>query len=304
VAASREIEIVGICPRSLPVSPLTKLFVVLHVVLSLVLTAGLIVFVNRTEAYNVTNKALAASVASERNRASAAEADAQAATASAAKAVDLANAQVNDMRTQLADARRQIGERDVQLAQGASAQALAAADNSKLAEALKASEDQKSKQSEALAQARTDNDSLIKKNADLNTALTDTINKNEVATSERNNFQEQLTQLQADAENMRKLLADNGIRANQPGGLATGAVPINGVVRSVNPINGIPYATISVGSADNVQKGMQFNVIDRQHGVFLGQLTVDDVQPNEATGRLAGPHINDVKPGVEVRTQL
>lgn len=285
-------------------SPLTKLFVVLHVVLSLVLTAGLIVFVNRTEAYNVTNKALAASVASERNRASAAEADAQAATANAQKAVDQANAQVNEMRTQLADARRQIGDRDVQLAQAASAQALTAADNSKLAEALKASEDQKAKQSDALAQARGDNDQLIKKNSDLNTAVTDLTNKYEVANSERNNFQEQLQQVQTDAENMRKLLADNGVRPNQPGGLATGAVPINGVVRSVGPINGIPYATISVGAADNVQKGMQFNVIDRQRGVFLGQLTVDQVEPNEATGRLAGPHIDQVKTGTEVRTQL
>jgi hypothetical protein len=286
------------------VSPLTKLFVVLHVVLSLVLTAGLIVFVNRTEAYNLTNKTLAASVAAERNRASAAEADAQAATANAQKAVDQANAQVNEMRTQLADARRQIGDRDVQLAQAASAQALASADNSKLAEALKASEDQKAKQSDSLAQARSDNDALIKKNADLNTAVTDLTNKNEVNTAERNNFQEQLQQVQMDAENMRKLLTDNGIRTNQVAGNGPGAVPINGVVRSVQPINGIPYATISVGSADNVQKGMQFNVIDRQRGVFLGQLIVDQVEPNEATGRLAGPHIDQVKTGTEVRTQL
>jgi len=286
------------------VSPLTKLFVVLHVVLSLVLTAGLIVFVNRTESYSATNKALSARVATEGNRASAAEADAQAATAAAAKAVEQANTQVNEMRTQLADSRRTIGDKDVQLAQAAAAQALASADNSKLAEALKASEDQKSKQSESLAQARTDNDGLIKKNADLNLAVTDLTNRYEVANTERTNFQEQLQQLQAETENMRKQLADNGIRPGGPSGVGLGAVPINGVVRTVLPINGIPYATISVGSADSVQKGMEFNVIDRQRGIFLGKLRIDSVEPNEASGRLEGPRISEVHPGTEVKTQL
>jgi hypothetical protein len=81
------------------------------------------------------------------------------------------------------------------------------------------------------------------------------------------------------------------------------APPINGVVRNRRTIAGQEYATISVGSADDVAKGMQFKVVDRNTGDFLGTLTVEAVEPNEASGRLTGPKIADIRPGVEVRTQ-
>ena len=92
-------------------------------------------------------------------------------------------------------------------------------------------------------------------------------------------------------------------------GFSMNAVPvrspkINGVVTDVRTIAGRPYATISVGSVDNVVKGMQFNVIDRDSGNFLGILTVDTVEPNESTGQLQGPRVADIHKGHEVRTQL
>ena len=50
---------------------------------------------------------------------------------------------------------------------------------------------------------------------------------------------------------------------------------------------------------------MVFKVIDRATGNFLGELTVDSVEPTESTGRLSsGPRLNDIKAGVEVKTQL
>jgi hypothetical protein len=286
------------------VSPLTKVFVVLHVVLSLLLTAGLIVFVNRTDNFNTTNKALKAQVAAEQSKATAALADAQAARDASDKTTAQTSAQVTQLQSQLADARQKVADRDALLAQAASAQALSAAENSKLAEAMKASEDQKGKQADALAQARTDLDNYVKKNAELNTSVTDLTNRVEVSDTERKNFQEQLEQSKAELETAHKQLADNGLKPATVSGLGPGAVPINGVIRQISPVNGIPYATISVGSDDSVQKGMQFQVIDRVQGLFLGQLTVDDVQPHSATGRLAGPHVDQMKAGVEVRTQL
>ena len=67
----------------------------------------------------------------------------------------------------------------------------------------------------------------------------------------------------------------------------------------------MPFATISVGAADQVTKGMQFKVIDpTARDPFLGYLIVDRVEPNEAIGHLTGPHVNDVHEGAEVRTQL
>ena len=46
---------------------------------------------------------------------------------------------------------------------------------------------------------------------------------------------------------------------------------------------------------------MEFKVVNRDTGDFLGNLTVDSVEPNEATGRLDGPRVSDIKPGVEVK---
>jgi chromosome segregation ATPase len=264
----------------------------------------LIVFVNRTQNFSATNKALAAQVSAAQNHATAAAADAQAAREAGDKVAAQASAQVTQMQTQVTDLRSKISDRDTLLAQAASTEALGAAERSKLAESLKASEDQKTKQADALAQARADLDKYLKNNADLNLAVTDLTNKVEVSDTERKNFQEQLNQAQTELETARKQLTDAGIKAGTPAGVAAGAPPINGVVRQVQPINGIPYATISVGSDESVQKGMQFQIIDRERGLFLGQLIVDSVEPHQATGRLAGPHVGDVHPGVEVRTQL
>jgi hypothetical protein len=285
---------------------LTKLFVVMHVVLSLLLTAGLIVFVNRTQNFAATSAANAVKLAGETSRADAATADAQSARESAAQAVKTVNDQITTIQAKLSQAQQQISAKDAQLAKAASDEALAAADTAGLTDALKASEAQKATQSDALASSRTDLDGLVKKNSDLNLAVSDLTNKLEVALRERANFSEQLAESKIQADNEAKIIKDLGGNPNTIGGnnANLGAVAINGVVREVRPINGIPYATISVGASDNVQKGMQFNVIDRDKGLFLGQLTIDSVEPTSATGHLDGPRIADVHQGTEVKTQL
>jgi hypothetical protein len=287
-------------------NPLTKIFVVLHVVLSLLLTAGLIVFINRTENFSAQLTASANSRTAAVNRANASDSDAQSARDAATAAVAAVNAKIKDVQAQLSAAQTQIDQKDAALAQAGSSAALAAADSSRLTEALKASEDQKSKQQDIITQIRTDDAALVKKDSDLNITVSDLTNKLDVANRERENFGEQLSEAKSQNDNLVKILGDNGINPNQVGGIRAngGAVPINGIVRDTRVINGIPYATISVGSADNVQKGMEFNVIDRQRGQFLGKMTIDSVEPHEATGRLEGPRVDDVKAGIEVRTQL
>ncbi len=76
---------------------------------------------------------------------------------------------------------------------------------------------------------------------------------------------------------------------------------LRGVIKNKRTINGIEYATISLGSAQNVSKGMRFKVIDGNS--FLGYLTIDNVEPNESVGHLDGPNLAMVKSGTEVRTQ-
>jgi hypothetical protein len=287
-------------------SPLTKLFVVLHVVLSLMLTAGLIVFVNRTENFSQTLAAKYTALAQANMRAESATTDATFARESSEKAVTTLNGQVQASQAKLVEAQQLLAGAGARLAKDASEAALASAQTAGLTDALKASEDQKTRQADALAQGRTDLDSLTKKNSDLNLAVSDLTNKLEVALRERSNYSEQLAEQKSQVENLTAIVKDLGGNPNTVGGTRAnlGAVAINGVIREVKPINGIPYATISVGSADNVQKGMQFNVIDRERGIFLGQLTIDSVEPTTATGRLDGPRINDVHTGTEVKTQL
>ena len=58
--------------------------------------------------------------------------------------------------------------------------------------------------------------------------------------------------------------------------------PVAGRVTSVDLIGGKKYATINVGTTENVQKGMRFDVINRESGEFLGFLTIDRVEPQRS----------------------
>src|ERR1700722_8855454 len=73
---------------------------------------------------------------------------------------------------------------------------------------------------------------------------------------------------------------------NQPVGYS--GPPVSGVVQNKQTINGVTYLTISVGSADNVQPGMEFRVVDSQSQPpkFLGIMTVTQADVNSAIGRL------------------
>ena len=53
-----------------------------------------------------------------------------------------------------------------------------------------------------------------------------------------------------------------------------------------------------------IAKGMRFNAVNKQTGDFLGIVTIDAVEPNEAIGRIQGPKVGDVREGTEVKTQL
>jgi hypothetical protein len=85
-----------------------------------------------------------------------------------------------------------------------------------------------------------------------------------------------------------------------------GAPAIDGRVTDTGVIHGNLYVTLSVGSADGVQRGMQFNVVDGASGQFLGIVTVDTVDSNTASGKIEGDadKIAQVRPGNDAKTQL
>jgi chromosome segregation ATPase len=215
--------------------------------------------------------------------------------------------QLTQANQQVLSVQQQLADRDVKSAQLQSQVAMQQADLSRLSEGLKASEATKAKLQEIVAEMRQEADKKTGEVAQLNTAVSDLTNKLEVTERERRYFQEQYAEAQSQNAKLSAAIKDAGVNVAQAvtdAGTRSGAPAINGIIREIRTIANMPYATISVGTADSVAKGMEFKIIDRAKGDFLGVLTVDSVEANEATGRLRGPHIADIKPGNEVRTQL
>jgi hypothetical protein len=287
-------------------STLTKILVVLVVVLSLLQTAATVVFVNRVENagrtvadLEDTKKVNAAQITT--LQAALAEAQAQVGTVR-----QQAQAQVAASQAELLKAQQLVADQGVKLAQVTSQSSQQSVDLARLSEALKASEDTKAKQADMVTELRKFNDELTKRVADLNGSNADLTNRLEVTERERRFLQEQNAELQNQNTRSAAAMKDAGVTppaAGQPTGLRAGAPDIKATVSDVKTIANIPYATITVGAADRVVKGMQFTVVDGS-GNFLGFLTVDTVEPNEAVGRLSGPRVPDIKAGNDARTRL
>jgi hypothetical protein len=292
------------------VSPLTKIFVVLLVILSIVSSAAFVTYVNvveETRAAITANQTQLAARSQELENVRAALSAAQSAVEANFKA---ATDQIERMKQLRDEANRTVADRDAQLARANSQLALQSADLSRVTEALKSSESTTNQLTQAVTQLRQNNDQLVRQNADQSMTISDLTNRLEVTERERRFLAEQFTEARGQVDRLGRAVRDMGgdltaiLGGTATAGVGRGAPPINGVVRATRQIAGIPYATISVGSADNVVRGMKFNVVDRDTGTFLGTLTVDTVEPNESTGRLEGPSVAQVRPGVEVRTQL
>ncbi|HYO09203.1 MAG TPA: hypothetical protein VER17_09540 [Tepidisphaeraceae bacterium] len=287
-------------------SPLTKLFVVLNVVLSLLVTAAAVVYVNKESIQTKALEDTRAQLTAKEQQVATATEQLTAAQQNATALQQEANNQARTAAAALTTSQQQIADLNVQLAKASSQAAAQQLDISRLTEALNTSQQTGGRLQEEVARLRTSNDTLVRQASDLNSSVSDLTNRLEVTERERRNLAEQLTQASAEATRLTQVVRGAGLAPQQQQIAVnrSGQPNINGVVRDVRPIAGQQYATISVGSADGVQRGMEFKVLDRQSGNFLGNLTVDSVEPNEATGRLVGPNVAAIRPGVEVRTQL
>jgi len=274
----------------------TKLFVVLLVVCSLMLSAAVVVFVNRVDNYEGASKKLNSDVTMYRTQANSmqsrlSEVDTAMRTAAAGAA-----AREGELSRNLTDLQKQNQDLQGRLAQAQKDLQVAQGTINGTASLARAAQEENKGLLTLGNDLRTKNDDLLRANGELNTALTVKDNQNRALARQLEFEQERVVELQHQAQNAPK----QGSSEASP----TPPAPIAGRVNSVDIIGGKKYATISVGSADNVQKGMRFNVINTKTGEFLGFLTVDRVEPNEAIGPVEGTKIDKVQTGVEVRTQL
>ena len=286
-------------------SALTKVFVGLHVLLTMILTAAFVTFATRVEDYKGQVDQARAQVAAEQLKASRERTQAEADIQTARESLTAANTRIEAIRGQLADAQQRASQQAVQIAELQSKDTLNTASINKLGNALSASEAQKTQLQTTVADLRTRNDDLLAKYGDSERAVADLTNRYEQTLRQMRYYAEQLTATEEQASLMRGVIERAGINLRDPEVVRNAMPPaINGVIKERMNIEGREYATISVGSADSVRPGMEFRVIDRDNGNFLGILTVDSVEAQEATGRLNGPRVAEIQRGNEVRTRL
>ena len=288
-------------------SALTKVFVVLLVICSMLLTAAVVVFVNKQEPFATD----LAAMKDQRDQKEAARAAAEAARATAqANMLSLQvqkDSQADTLRAQLASAQSQWADREMKLAQAQSQIQSMTTENQRLAEGIKASELSRGLIMQQLADSRKSVDDITKKYADLNSVYSATRSELDVAKKDLRNTLENLQLSQNKVAEITSVLPKYGAKVPDPSVPETGVPPIKGIIRAVQNIEGVPYATISVGASSNVSRNMKFFVVDRERGEFLGTLTVDSVGERDATGILQlkdDKLINRVGSGTEVTTVI
>lgn len=282
-------------------SPITKAFVVLHVVLSMLLTAGVVVFVNRVDDYKkiVANEQAISALA--KQTAATAQANETTAMTSLGQLQQQLAAQATAAKTDRDKAAGDLLAKNTELADAQKQLAIAMAANLQSSGALAAAQTAQNQLNTNVTELRATVDDLQKKKLELDQTVADLTNQRDILENQRRGLAERVSLIESDYNRVLAWGKQNGYK---PGAIVNDAPPINGVVREVRTIEQKKYATISVGSADAVVKDMKFRVIDRSNGDFLGFLTVESVEANEASGRLDGPGVGRVSRGSEVRTQI
>lgn len=284
-------------------SALTKIAVVLLVIASLLLSAGVVVFVNKDEHFRK-----AAEIADDqykREFASHKDARAQLESVNAqllAVSVDL-NKRIGQLKTEseVKDNEKLKADNQAEaLKQDLKVKDLA------LANMTKVQEGQQTQLASALGQItelRGIRDKLVDERHSLNTQLTDALARVDALDRARKGLEEQKAGLRASMDDLESKMRAAGFqRDTLPKRSNEGTPVLEGVVSSVFPAGGKPWASITIGSKDNVVKGMKFNVVNNNE--FLGYLTIQTTEPNEATGVLDGPGADKVHTGDQVKTQL
>jgi len=294
------------------VSALTKTFVLLHVVMSMLLAAGLIVFVNRVDDYQAATKQRDAELRMAQGREREANAELQVVKSTMANVQQTSQARIQQIQAEMAQRDQAILDLRGQLAEAQAQTAAAQAALTSNTEALKVAQQNQGTLQGQLAQLRTTHDKLMQQFTEANLSINDISARLNQTERRRRDLEEQVAAQGEQLENRGANKARTDAGGTAPGearvagssGLRN-SVNVNGVVREKRLIAGVPYATISIGSADAVQRGMRLRVLGGRNGQeFLGYVDVTQVEPDEAIGRLTGPRINEGTTNSQVVSQL
>lgn len=274
-------------------SALTKLFVVLLIVCSLLMTAATVVFVNRMEDFQAAITAgneritrLNYELQTEKNHA-------DAAAKRETDAVSIGNARITDLQTRIQNLQKDLADKDVENNRLATASAVDKVTISNLTAGVQdaqANIGAISKRNEALV---TENDDLRRRQIDLVGANTDFAKRLESAEREVRFLNEQVVQYKAQ---IAKLGGEPGSDIAARPVRAVQLPDVRGAVREIKRDGGVTYATINLGTADKLERGMELQVIDPVSQTWMGKFIVDNVDVDTSFGRLEGPRVLQVKP--------
>ena len=289
-------------------SALTKIFVVLLVILSLLLSAATIVFVNTqtttVAALNDANKK-AKNADNAKTQADAAHA---AEMTKATEALTAKDNEINQLRNDLNAKDQQIAQRDAQLAELTANLAAATAAQTTLGDAVKTAQAALDSRGKAYDELRASFDKLQKNNVDLGLRVDDLTNVADVRGRGLKVSQEEVAQLKQDLTKANDIIRKNGLPTVENAAIGAinpePSINVTAKVRETRDIGGVRYATIDVGSAEAIQKNMQLSVTDPSGSKWLGYIMVDQVNPHDAVGRIEGPGANQVQAGALVRSRL
>jgi len=281
----------------------------LLVVVSLLNAAATVVYVNKEQATDDANKALAAKVNEVGRNLEMAKSDADtargqlvaqeqlAASEAAAKqaALDKSDA---DVASKDADNKQLLRNNQAQLADSQQVSA-------QLAIALQTAKDQ----TQTINDLRDRDSKLVQGQAESDAAVAQ---QRELAETYGRQV-EYLTEQIKKGEDLIKAYAgvitqNHLVLPSAPVATTFSGPPVAGTVQDKQTINGVTYVTISVGKADNVQQGMEFKVVDTQAQPpqFLGILTITQTDTNTSVGRLQADQqlVDRVQKGDEVSSDV
>lgn len=271
-------------------SVLTKVFVVLVTVLSILLVALVVPFIANTEDYR-------AQAAESERRANTAFADARLKQSmieglqskESQVLANLNNARTN-LETQLVGLNEKLAKAEAEALDAKSAKAKSEADFSRLTAAeYQHAEIQKALETE-LSQRRTDMTALQTQVIQLADRIKEIDSQRQALDRERKRDAEQVVLLQEENAKLQTIISKLPPEARN---LSTGGtapqpfepeMPIQGQVTKIDKVQGETFVQINVGKNDGVEQNMKFIV--HRGDQYLGSLVVTYVDTKAASGRM------------------
>ena len=272
-------------------SAVTKVLIVVLVVLCVAFSMSAISFVASVNnwqelAEGYRNQAQVAD-AHERNQMAARAAE----LAAARDTIRVLNERINQLEVDLLDANTDVARQQAEIARLGSDKRQADALAQRLTNELgiaQAAREQIDKQRKELENRNIE---LERRNVDLNDRVNELTTRVTVLVQQQRQQAQQISMLRAEKEKLAQGAGFAGAGAGpriRPAGMAgvrpAGDVDLPTISGHVVEVDG-PNVTVSVGSADLVERGMVL-VISRGGTLYIGDIEITDVEPNLSAGRL------------------